>query len=105
MGSAGKFHVFSRGDQIKLGQVRHAKYYEISLDNNDHYEVLYLRGNTEVGIQEILAKNSGSGLAIYHKTVPDVVAEQGFDRIVVYPLIGDDRYSIGHLLLLEKVAY
>jgi arabinofuranosyltransferase len=92
------------GVQIALERIYHAKSWEVSLDHNDDYQVLYFHGNTEIGAQQIAAKNSTDGLAVYQVAVPNATAEQGYNRIVIYPLRGDTMYSIGHIRLLKETG-
>ena len=76
--------------------------FDISLDSNDRYEVLFLRGRDIVGRMElgpVPAHRRKPGLTSYNMDVPPDALADGFDTIIVSPMDGDDRFAIGHLLL------
>ena len=97
------FLISEKGIKINLGKEYHAKRMEISLDNNDDYEIIYLSGSSEIANQTSQAHIiPQGGLAVYLIDVPQSAFENGYDSIKVIPLRGDGLYSIGHIRLLEK---
>jgi hypothetical protein len=75
---------------------------DISLDSDDRYEVLFLRGRGIVGKMElgpVPEHRRKPGLASYNMDVPPDARANGFDTIIVSPMDGDDKFAIGHLLL------
>jgi len=97
------FLISEKGIKINLGEEYHAKRMEISLDNNDDYEIIYLSGSSEIANQMIQAHIiPQGGLAVYLIDVPQSAFENGYDSIKVIPLRGDGLYSIGHIRLLGE---
>lgn len=89
------------GVRVQLGRVSHAAALDLSVDNNDVYEVDLMRGSETVAQLRIQPSSNGGGLALHRLAVPDDARSTGFDRIQVRPVKGDGRYSLGHLLLIE----
>jgi len=90
----------------------------VSVDSNDKYVLIFVKGNTAVGrveIGPIPPHRRKPGLTAYTVDIPSRAERGGFDTVLVAPAAGDDNnYSIGHLLvegnpatdpeLLKKVA-
>lgn len=72
---------------------------EISLDDNDVYQIVFMRGETELASVRI-EPLGGAGMRVDTLTVPTAALLEGYDRIRIFPLEGDGKYSIGHLRLL-----
>ena len=78
------------------------RFFDIALDSNDRYEVLFLRGRGIVGKLElgpVPEHRRKPGLTSYNMDVPPGALAGGFDTIIVSPMDSDDRFAIGHLLL------
>ncbi|HEX5216407.1 MAG TPA: hypothetical protein VFV98_13165, partial [Vicinamibacterales bacterium] len=76
--------------------------FDIALDSNDRYEVLFLRARDIVGRMElgpVPEHRRKPGLTSYNMDVPPDALAGGFDTIIVSPMDGDERFAIGHLLL------
>ena len=76
--------------------------FDIALDSNDRYEVLFLRGRGIVGRMElgpVPEHRRKPGLTSYNMDAPPAAFAGGFDTIIVSPMDGDDRFAIGHLLI------
>jgi hypothetical protein len=73
---------------------------ELSLDNNDRYEVVFYRGDELLAASNVDARPVAPGLRVEQLAIPPLAAELGFDAIGVRPLYGDGVYSLGHLRLL-----
>ena len=81
--------------------------FDIALDSNDRYEVLFLRGRGIVGRLElgpVPEHRRKPGMTSYNMDVPPAALADGFDTIIVSPMDGDDRFAIGHLLLDGEAA-
>lgn len=86
------------GVQIALNTVSHARSVELMLDGNDSYSIEWLQG------PRVLARTTSSSLDIprlhtRQLSTPAKALADGFDSLLVRPLSGDDKYSIGHLRL------
>jgi arabinofuranosyltransferase len=90
---------YDDGIEIDLGGRRHAGHLEVSLDSNDVYRLVYWAGDIELAAQEISAPFAPLGLAVHHLDVPSRVVRRGYDRIRIFPVLGDDNYVLGHIRL------
>jgi arabinofuranosyltransferase len=89
------------GIDVKMGRTTCAATLDISLDNNDDYELTFMKGTQVVGnypVQKITLPNGG--LQVYAVPVPQTAVQAGYDVIHVAPVSGDGSYSIGHLILI-----
>ncbi len=86
--------------RLTLDKPHHATKIELSVDSNDYYFVKYLLANKFLG-GHLIQPVQGYGLAVHRVEVPEKVRESGFDVIGIIPLSGDDRYSLGYLLLQD----
>jgi arabinofuranosyltransferase len=93
------------------------RYADVSVDSNDKYVLVFIKGNAAVGrveIGPIPEHRRRPGLTSYTVDVPSRAVRSGFDTVLVAPAAGDDNYAVGHLLvegypatdaeLLKKVA-
>jgi hypothetical protein len=97
-------HVFScaptcRELRLALPALAHAPALELSVDNNDRYELLFYRGDTAVARANVDPHPTAPGLRVAEVQVPAAAVAGGFDAVGVRPLYGDGRYSLGHLVL------
>lgn len=75
---------------------------DVTFDNNDRYRIDFIKDGTPVGSVQVGPKpGSASGLARYTVEMPQRITTVGFNRLVIRPVDGDGRYSIGHLLAEE----
>jgi len=89
------------GVRVVLPESSHAKAIEISVDGNDRYELLFVRGSQVEG-QATIQNGRRGGLSVERLEVPESARTTGFDRVEVVPGSGDGYYSVGHLLLLSN---
>jgi hypothetical protein len=89
----------SRELVVTVGTVSHASIAEISLDNNDIYEIDFLAGGAVIAGTIVGPTLSQGGLIVYRIDVPETATESGFDEIRVTPKGGDESWSVGHLTL------
>jgi arabinofuranosyltransferase len=78
------------------------RFLDVSLDSNDQYLLVFVKGNTAVGnlvVGPIPAHRRKPGLTSYTLDVPPRAVLGGFDTVVVAPAGGDEAYSIGHMLI------
>jgi len=101
---AGGYVLTNSGIQIDLGRPRHEKQLEISVDANDDYEIVYLRGKTQLARSRIIGRIDEKGLAVRVLPIPPAAAAKGYDKIRIFPLWGDETYSVGHVRLLAEGA-
>jgi hypothetical protein len=85
--------------RVTLPARMNAPAWEISVDPNDRYRLTFYRGDevasrTAIGIPEV----SPPGLQPRRIAAP----EGGYDAIGIWPLYGDGRYAIGHLVPLAR---
>lgn len=89
----------SDGLQVDLGRESHARRIVLSLDGNDRYELRFMRG-LDVVATVAVGPMRQPGLAVYRVETPAAAVAHGFSRVRIMPLSGDDKLSLGHLLLL-----
>lgn len=88
------------GISVLLSEPRPADSLEISVDHNDVYTLEFLLDSVEVGIVTVpIQLIHGGGLRVDTIMIPDDARSQTFDQIIIVPSGGDNRYSVGHLLL------
>jgi hypothetical protein len=73
--------------------VRHL---ELSVDNNDTYEVNCLAGGDSAFRRRVEPRKNGGGLAVHRWDLPEPTT---IDEVVVTAREGDRSYSLGHLVL------
>ena len=84
---------------IQLGRRTYAETIEISADNNDTYQIIYLQDKSKIGTSVVPKKTTGNGLSTRTINVPHEVVGHGYDALRITPLDGDGNYSIGHVKL------
>jgi hypothetical protein len=89
----------SRGAEVRLGDLRHASEIELSLDNNDQYRIDFLAGGKTLqkSYLEVHVLPSPGGLFVHRMKAP----AREFDALRILPVAGDNRYSLGHIRLIE----
>jgi arabinofuranosyltransferase len=79
---------------------------ELSLDNDDRYDVLFLRGDEELARVQIVqpAFTLVVGLNLYEVEVPENARDGKCDRIriVPAPLANDGAFNLGHIRIVDK---
>jgi arabinofuranosyltransferase len=78
------------------------RYADVSVDSNDKYVLIFIKGNAAVGrveIGPIPPHRRKPGLTSYTVDIPSRAERGGFDTVLVAPAAGDDNYAIGHLLV------
>ena len=78
------------------------RYADVSVESDDRYVLIFVKGNTAVGrveIGPIPPHRRKPGLTSYTVDIPSRAERGGFDTVLVAPAAGDDNYVIGHLLV------
>ena len=87
--------------QIILRKPRHPRTMEVSVDCNDVYTFEFHDASGPIKSITLGPLDIEAGLNIYRGALPPEVTRAGVVKVVVKPKWGDDKYSIGHLLLKE----
>ena len=93
---------FADAVEVDLGKVMAAPGVELSLDNNDDYRVVFLKGAVEVGAVLTPMNAKISGLRVARVKAPEEAVKAGYDTVRVLFLKGDTIHVLGHLRLLEE---
>jgi arabinofuranosyltransferase len=94
--------VLTRPLAVRVEDKPGRRFADVSVDSDDKYALIFIKGNTAVGRVEIgpvPQHRRKAGLASYTIDIPSRAERGGFDTVLVAPAAGDDRYSIGHLLV------
>ncbi len=87
------------GIEVQLGKVRHDQFFDVSLDNNDEFDFLFMMDETIVGKKNFKSPSyARGGLVNSRIQVPPEVASQGYNAIRILPTGPDPKTSIGHLI-------
>lgn len=95
-------HMLEQPLAVRVEDRAGRRFVDVSLDANDKYTLIFVKGNAAVGRVEVgpvPRHRRKTGLASYTVDIPWRAEHGGFDTIVVAPSAGDDQYAIGHLLV------
>lgn len=99
----GNLILMGEGVIVDLGEVRTAHKVEISVDNNDTYEMTFLKNGRAIDSIILAPKFTDiPGLRVDLVEVPKRAQRSGFNQIKVDVVSGDGLYSLGHLRLIER---
>ncbi|MCP4324359.1 MAG: hypothetical protein GY787_21370, partial [Alteromonadales bacterium] len=100
--AAGNTIFTEQGLQLAVEKVANNKRFEVSLDSNDIYMVYFFRDKNLLATVKLPMPNSSKiGLFTRRVSIPEKAYTQGYDRIGLLPLSGDNYYSLGHFVLLD----
>ncbi|MBU1862885.1 MAG: phospholipid carrier-dependent glycosyltransferase [Candidatus Omnitrophica bacterium] len=87
---------------IELEKTYHARLIELSIDSHDSYRIIYLQDNGKLGESNI-RRHYESNDAPYTQVfgVPDDIALQGYNKLLIIPLLGDGVFCIQQLHLKD----
>ncbi|MCA9945311.1 MAG: hypothetical protein KC449_17630 [Anaerolineales bacterium] len=85
-----------RGLEIQLETAVHPTQLQLSLDNNDDYQLVYFNDGVEVGQQLVPAPYTPDGLAVHEVAIPETAVAAGFNRVRIFPMRGDNLFGLGH---------
>lgn len=88
------------GIEIDLEGMRHNTRLDVSFDSNDRYTMFLDNGGEECGQVEI-GTAPGEGMVNRRVEVEPECARTGYDRLRIFPRVGDNRFSMGHLILID----
>jgi arabinofuranosyltransferase len=77
------------------------KFVEISVDNNDVYELALVRHGRTLWTGRVSPRQNGGGLAVTRLDLPAGTHVEAGDQLMVTPSGGDGAFSVGHLRLGE----
>jgi arabinofuranosyltransferase len=98
---AGNAKIEVTGVRVTIDSVVHVPEIELSLDNNDIYEITIERDREKLATIELPPGHvKGGGMRIDTLRIPDEVAESGYNQLLIEGRKGDKRYSVGHVLFL-----
>jgi hypothetical protein len=78
------------------------RYADVSVDSNDKYVLIFLKGNAAAGRVEagpIPPHRRTPGRTSYTVDIPSRAERGGFDTVLAAPAAGDDNHAVGHLLV------
>ncbi len=93
--------LFSRWIKVQLPAPSSAGTVELSVDNNDVYELRFLNQDKQVGLVRLEPATEDHGLYVSQVKVPAAAQKARYDLIEVSVVMGDNFYSLGHLVLKE----
>jgi arabinofuranosyltransferase len=96
--------ILRRGGAVTvLDSVSRLPYAEVSSDHNDAYAMSFYRDSAMLGRVEIDVRYIPTGgMRIDKVAIPPRAIVVGYNRVHIFPVYGDDAYSIGHFRLLEN---
>lgn len=91
------------GLMVILPKVSHSGKVDISFDNNDIYNISYNMGDKVLGTHVLTRPADGVSRGLQRTVieVPTRAQKEGYDRVLIEPTDGDQRYSIGHFIFVE----
>lgn len=93
-----------RGIHISLGRKWNVKLLEMTLAYNQAYEIIYYKSWVKLKKQTIRLQPGFPGkLAFVRVDIPLEITKRGFTGLLIKPVQGNGKYSIGHILLKEEI--
>jgi arabinofuranosyltransferase len=89
------------GLRVAVDGPRRGRSLEISVDNNDIYDVELARGGRPLWRGRVWPRFNGGGLAITRFHLPDRTEVETGDQLNVTPSGGDGAYSVGHIRVTD----
>jgi len=89
----------SRGLRARLAKPGKVARIELSVDNNDVYEVRLLRNGRLLWQGQTSRAPNNGGLALRRLELPAAIATAAGDELLIVPVEGDGNFSIGHVTL------
>jgi arabinofuranosyltransferase len=91
------------GLTIALDSLYALPYAEFTSDHNDYYALAFYRDSVLLGRIDVSQRRTEKGgLRLETVDVPPLALRSGYNKVQIFPVTGDDAYSIGHFRLLEK---
>lgn len=90
------------GIVIFFDRRQYHRLFEVSLDNNDVYQIIFYDDTSLVAsLEKPPSWSKQGGLAVDTVLVPEKVLLGGYDRVALKPVRGDRAYSFGHFRFLD----
>jgi len=90
------------GLTVNLWTASHDSLIEVSVDHNDRWLVRFRNNHTTVGWSDIpIEYIPERGLRVDTLVVPSDAVDSGFTSVDLWPVEGDGKQSIGHLIPLD----
>ena len=89
------------GLHVLVDRGRPGRSLEISVDNNDVYDVELTRGGRSLWRDRVLPRSNGGGLAVSRLRLTAGTEVKSGDELKVIPFGGDGAYSIGHIRIID----
>ncbi len=95
------FVIGPEGLALEVATSQRVRHIDLSADENDTYAIEIIHGGASSWRGEVPPHPNRGGLALHRIDLPAPTTVSPNDKIVVTPLSGDGRYSIGDLRLSE----
>jgi hypothetical protein len=95
------FVIGPEGLALEVATRQRVRHIDLSVDENDTYAIEIIHGGTSSWRGEVPPRPNRGGLALHRIDLPASITVSPNDTIVVTPLSGDGRYSVGDLRLSE----
>jgi arabinofuranosyltransferase len=92
----------SAGVKVSFDKIIFPGEIDVSLDGNDSYSIEYFSANTSLGKSIAGPAQGVYGLNEYHVSPPDPAKDRAVDSVLISPINGDGKYSIGHIFILSQ---
>ncbi|MDD5426568.1 MAG: hypothetical protein PHN52_08810 [candidate division Zixibacteria bacterium] len=90
------------GIVITFDRRQYHRLFEVSLDNNDVYQIIFYDDTSLVAsLDKPPSWSQRGGLAVDTVLVPEKALTRGYDRVALKPVRGDRAYSFGHFRFLD----
>ncbi len=86
--------------RVRFDDVQHGKTLYLSLDANDIYNILLCRGERVYALYTVWQEPEQNNLRSTQIELSDGDAAAGFDSLMIVPVKGDGKYSVGHVIVL-----
>jgi hypothetical protein len=90
-----------RGLRARIESARTVARIELSVDNNDVYEVRLLRNGRSLWQGRTTRERNAGGLALRRLDLPAAILTAAGDELTVVPIEGDGWFSVGHVTFSE----
>ena len=88
--------------RVQLDEVKHKARVAFTGDRNDQYKIIFFMGDKIVGESTAAPARTGkAGLATVYGIAPTEAIRTGYNSVMIWPYSGDQRYSLGHVQVLD----
>ncbi len=90
--------LYEAGIKIDLPKTLHSREMDLSFDNNDVYLIQFKHDGKNIGELKVGPTQEKIGVVNYPVSIPESIANPGYDSLLIRPVEGDKIYCIGHLI-------